>query len=101
MFDDEDDSTAGQPGGMTDAELIAVTDEQIRQSVAYMGGTLSEQRRRNEYFYLAQPVGELSAPAIDGRSSVVSTDVADTVEWMLPSLVKTFCGSDQIGRAHV
>lgn len=96
MFDDEDDSTAGQPGGMTDAELIAVTDEQIRQSVAYMGGTLSEQRRRNEYFYLAQPVGELSAPAIDGRSSVVSTDVADTVEWMLPSLVKTFCGSDQV-----
>ena len=94
MFDDDEDDIL--EGRMTDAELIAVTDEHIRQSIAYMGGKLSEQRRRNEYFYLAQPIGELAAPAIDGRSSVVSTDVADTVEWMLPSLVKTFCGSDQV-----
>lgn len=93
-YDDEPQDQ--KSAGMTDAELIAVTDEHIRQSIAYMGGKLSEQRRRNEYFYLAQPIGELAAPSIDGRSSVVSTDVADTVEWMLPSLVKTFTSGDEV-----
>lgn len=98
MFDDDEsaETTTGQAAGMSDDELIAVTDEHIRQSIAYMGGKLSEQRRRNEYFYLAQPVGELAAPSIDGRSSIVSTDVADTVEWMLPSLVKTFTAGDTV-----
>lgn len=95
LFDDDDAPPAKQRG-MTDAELLAVTDNHIRAAVGFMGGMLADQRQRNEYYYLAEPKGDLAAPDIEGRSSVISTDVADTVEWMLPSLIKTFTAGDNV-----
>lgn len=80
---------------ITDDQLRAITDAEMRASVAYMSGKLSEQRRRNEYFFLGLPKGELAPPAIEGRSQVVDTSVRDTVEWMLTSLVKMFVGGDK------
>jgi len=79
---------------ITESELIAITDQEMRQAVGYFNGKLSEQRRQAEAYYLARPVGDLAPPDIEGRSSVVSTDVADTIEWMLPSLLKIFTASD-------
>lgn len=81
--------------GISDDALKVLTDSEIRASMAYMGGRLSEQRRRNEYFYLGLPKGELAPPGIDGRSSVVDTSVRDTVEWMLTSIVKIFTAGDK------
>lgn len=81
---------------ITDDSLIAITDQHIRAAMGYMGGKLSEARRRNVSFYLAKAEGELAPPQIEGRSQVVSTDVADTVEWMLPSLLKIFTAGDQV-----
>jgi hypothetical protein len=81
---------------ITDDALIAITDQHIRAAMGYMGGKLSEARRRNVSFYLAKAEGELAPPQIEGRSQVVSTDVADTVEWMLPSLLKIFTAGDQV-----
>ena len=41
-------------------------------------------------------------PAQEGRSRAVSTDVADTIEGLMPNLMDVFAGSDEeIGRAHV
>ena len=37
-------------------------------------------------------------PAAEGRSRAVSTDVADTVEGLLPALMDIFCGSDEVVR---
>src|SRR6185503_9102389 len=37
-------------------------------------------------------------PAQDGRSRAVSTDVADTIEGLMPSLVDVFAGSDEVVR---
>lgn len=81
---------------ITDQDLIGITDDHIRQAIGYMGGKLADQRLRNEQYYLALPAGDLAPSDIDGRSAVVSTDVADTVEWMLPSLVKTFTGGENV-----
>jgi len=79
---------------MTDDELRALIDQEVRQSVGYGTGKLTEQRRKAEAYYLARPIGDLAPPEIEGRSSVVSTDVADTIEWMLPSLLRIFTGAD-------
>ena len=79
---------------MTDDDLLQMLRAEERDSIAYMGGLLSEMRRRNEYYYLGLAKGELAAPTIPGRSSVVSTDVSDTVEWMLPSLLKIFAAGE-------
>lgn len=61
-----------------------------------MGGKLSVQRRKALQYYLALPEGDLAPTEIEGRSSVVATDVADTVEWMLPSLLRIFTASDRV-----
>lgn len=81
---------------MTDDELLAITGNEIRTSTGYRTGRLSEARRKNLQYYLGRAVGDLSPPEIEGRSSVVDSSVHDTVEWMLPSLIKTFTGGDSV-----
>lgn len=81
---------------MTDDELGTIVDAEIRQSVSYMGGRLSEMRRKAEYYYLGEAVEDLAPPPIPDRSAVVSTDVADAVEWALPALVEIFTAGDDV-----
>lgn len=81
---------------MTDDELLAITGNEIRQSTGYRTGRLSEARRKNLQYYLCRAVGDLSPPEVEGRSAVVDSSVHDTVEWMLPSLIKTFTGGDSV-----
>lgn len=81
---------------MGDDELRALTDSEMRQSIGYWGGKLAEQRRKAEYYYLGLAKGDLSPPEIEGRSAVVSTDVRNTVESMLPQLMVKFTGGDTV-----
>lgn len=81
---------------MSDDELLAITGNEIRQSTGYRTGRLSEARRKNLQYYLGRAVGDLAPPEIEGRSSVVDSSVHDTVEWMLPSLIKTFTAGDSV-----
>ena len=41
-------------------------------------------------------MGEKLGTEIDGRSQVVSTDVSDTIETILPNLLRIFTASDQV-----
>ncbi len=81
---------------MTDDELKALTDAELRQSIGYWGGKLSEQRRKAEFYYLGLAKGDLSPPEIEGRSSVVSPDIRNTIESMLPQLMVKFVGGDTV-----
>lgn len=84
------------PKPITDDELLTRVDQELRAAQDYMGGKLSAQRRKALQYYLAQPTGDLAPPEVQGRSSIVATDVADTVEWMLPSLLRIFTASDRV-----
>jgi hypothetical protein len=79
---------------MNEDELKAIVSEEMRQSLGYSSSKLSEARQKAEYYYYALPVGDLSPPEVEGRSAVVSSDVRDTIESMLPQLMVTFVGSD-------
>lgn len=79
---------------MTEDELKAIVSEEMRQSLGYSSSKLSLARQKADYYYYGLPVGDLSPPEVDGRSSVVSTDVRDTIESMLPQLMVTFVGTD-------
>ena len=81
---------------MTEDELRALTDSEMRQSVGYFGGKLAEQRRKAEYYYLGLPKGDLTPPEVEGRSAVVSPDVRNTIEAMLPQLMVKFTGGDSV-----
>lgn len=82
--------------GLTEDELKALVGAEMRQSLGYSSSKLSQARQKSMYYYLGMPVGDLSPPEVDGRSSVVSTDVRDTTEAMLPQLMVTFVGSDTV-----
>src|SRR5262245_61132032 len=62
---------------MTDSDLKSILAAEIADSLAHLGGELSEQRRKALRYYLGEPFGNEQ----EGRSKVVSTDVADVVAW--------------------
>ncbi len=70
---------------MTEDELAAEIYDDISQCIPLSSEVSSERTKALEY-YLAEPFGNEK----DGRSQVVTTDVADTVEGALPGLIKLF-----------
>ena len=76
---------------VSELELKNIIGQEINNSMGYMGGNLSAQRKKSLEYYMGEPLGT----EIDGRSQVVSTDVADTIETILPNLLKIFTASDQ------
>lgn len=63
---------------------------------AITSAQLSEDRADAMDYYLGNMDKDM--PAQDGRSKAVSTDVADTIEGILPSLMDIFAGSDEVVR---
>ncbi len=57
---------------------------------------LMEERAHAMDYYLGNMRKDM--PAQDGRSRAVSTDVADTIEGLMPSLMDIFAGSDEVVR---
>lgn len=78
---------------MDDTGLNALLESEITNALGYVG-KLSAQRQKALYYYNGDAKLELAPPEVDGRSSVVSTDVSDVVEWIMPQLCKIFAGSD-------
>jgi hypothetical protein len=85
-----------KPTPLSDDDLKALANRELRQAVGYFGGKLADQRRKAEIYYLGEAKDDLAPPEIDGRSTVVSTDVRNTIESMLPQLMAKFVGGDQV-----
>ena len=77
---------------VSELELKNIIGQEINNSMGYMGGNLSAQRKKSLEYYMGEPLGT----EIDGRSQVVSTDVADTIETILPNLLRIFTASHQV-----
>lgn len=81
---------------MTQDELRAITDGEMRQAVGYWSGKLANQRQKALIYYLGLPKNDLTPPEIEGRSQVVSPDVRNTIESMLPQLMVKFAGTENV-----
>lgn len=79
---------------MTDEEVGAIAVQALQSSLGGPGTEVSQSRLRNLEYYNAEPTGELAPPEIEDRSDFVATDVADTIEGMLPQLMRMFVASD-------
>jgi len=73
-------------------ELKNTLQSHIHNSLGFLGGTLSSEREKSLEYYQGDKLGN----EIDGRSQVVSTDVADTIESLLPNLLRVFTSSDKV-----
>lgn len=80
------------PGPVDDAKLKAIINAEIVHAQGWLGGELSSQRRRAMEYYYGEPFGNEQ----EGRSKVVLQDVLETVEWLLPELLKIFASGDEV-----
>jgi hypothetical protein len=79
--------------GMTDGELVSLLDKAISNANNREGSETADLRDSALKFIN----GEVDFPHETGKSSVVSNDVADTLHWILPQLLRVFLGSENIG----
>lgn len=86
---------ASKTKGISEQELKSLIDQEAYSALGYIG-KLTEQRRRALEYYEAKATGRLSPPEVEGRSSVVSPDVANAVEWAMPSLMRIFASGDKV-----
>src|SRR6185436_14082697 len=79
---------------MSPSELKALLQAERNSS---LGGTLasdlSDQRAKAMDYYNGDMKEDM--PSADGRSSAVSSDVADTIEGLMPSLIEIFTAGDE------
>jgi len=79
---------------MTRDELKSIVKARITDSVGYIDGEIQEERRENLDYYYGEPFGN----EIKDRSQVVSTDVQDVIESIMPDLVEMFAAGDEVGK---
>ena len=77
---------------MSSDEIVAHLEAEIQQATGYMNSELSNQREDSMKYYLGEKFGN----EIDGRSEIVTTDVRDTIEYIMPSLMRIFTTHDNI-----
>ncbi len=71
--------------------LNAVLDNELENGVGYQGGQLSKDRLNAMKYFKGEPYGN----EVEGRSQVVTREVADTIEAQLPALMKIFTASHE------
>ena len=82
---------------MSPSELRALINAQKYDALAAtQSAKLTLERERAERYYFGDM--ETDMPAEDGRSEAYSSDVADTIEGLMPHLMDIFAGSDEVVR---
>jgi hypothetical protein len=87
---DEAETEAGV--GMSDGELQSVVASYISDAIQYIDDDISPIRAESTKYYRGDPFGN----EVDGRSQVVSRDVRDSVQAVLPSMMRVFFGSEKV-----
>lgn len=64
----------------------------VSQELSQASSSIDSDREAALGTYLGQPLGN----EIDGRSKIVSTDVADAIEWIMPEIVKAFTQNNEV-----
>lgn len=79
---------------LTDEQIEEIARNFVANAMGAPDSDVGQARLRNMEYYNAEAEGELAPPEIDDRSDFVATDVADTVDGMLPQIMRMFVGSD-------
>lgn len=92
-----EDFTVELTGQEADKALLSLVKADIADAEAYQQSIIQPTvRERYNIYYADKEYYAHKFPILSKTSSLVSTDVADTIEWALPSLMKVFTGSDEV-----
>lgn len=76
---------------MTDEELNSLIDGEINNALGSYSGSISNEREKAMRYYM----GEVDIASEEGNSQVVSTDIRDSIESILPTLIRIFTSTDK------
>lgn len=76
---------------LDDLDLLNLLQTKEDAAAAYIHGKLGQDREQALRDYFRMPYGNET----EGLSQMVSSDVSDTVEWILPALLKIFTSTDK------
>ncbi len=79
---------------MDDGKLKAILENEIDNAIGYLDSETTQARTKALEFYLRQPYGN----EVEGRSQIVTGEVAEAIDGALPQLVRVFTQSDDIVR---
>jgi len=77
---------------MTDEDLLAIVQTEFKNAVGGPGGEISKERALAWERYLSEPFGN----EVEGESEVVTSDVAEIVDGIMPSLLRIFTTADNL-----
>ena len=94
VLDDGIEISAEMPEGeeMTEEQLQSIVAGEIDDAQSYIDDVISPERAEAGQYYKGEPFGNEE----EGRSQVVSMDVRDTVQAMMPSIMRVFFGSSRV-----
>jgi len=79
---------------MDETEFQAILQNEVNSSLGYQDSEYTEHRLKAlDYYY-----GEKFGNEVDGRSQVVATEVSDTIEFIMPTLMRMFTASSDYVR---
>tara|TARA_R110000822_G_scaffold93409_3_gene214968 strand:+ start:571 stop:2628 length:2058 start_codon:yes stop_codon:yes gene_type:complete len=79
---------------MDDGKLKSILENEIDNAIGYLDSETTQKRTQALEYYLRQPYGN----EVEGRSQIVTGEVAEAIDGALPQLVRVFTQSDDIVR---
>ena len=80
---------------MQEAKLRSILRSHIRNSANWIGSEISNEREHNMERYLGEIPGVSN---LEGRSAVVSSDVQDVIESIMPDMIEIFASGGEAVR---
>lgn len=77
---------------MDDRELLAILREEERDASSFYSSELAHDQAEAMERYYGKPYGD----EVEGRSKVVTHDVEDAINWMMPHLMRLFISNDEL-----
>jgi len=76
---------------INDSTLNAILEEQINNSIGGYSSDLENDQALSMDYYFGRPFGDEQ----DGLSTVVTRDVLETIEWIMPSMMRVFASGER------
>lgn len=77
---------------LSDEELVAIVEREFTNALGVEGGDISRDRAKAWDYYLSRKFGN----EIEGQSQVVTSDVSDVLDGMMPSILRIFSIEDNL-----
>lgn len=81
-----------EEGRLSDEDILAIVSSELSSST---GSSENDAIQAGRQKALAAYLGD-KGETVEGRSSVVSTDVADAIEWIMPEVMKAFTQNNEV-----